>query len=60
MNRRVEIVDLASGERVVTAIEVLSPANKLPGKAREAYRANQRDFIAAGVNFVEIDLIRQG
>ncbi len=60
VNQRVEIVDLGSGERVVTAIEVLSPANKLPGKAREAYRAKQRDFIAGGINLVEIDLVRQG
>jgi hypothetical protein len=59
-NRRVEIIDLSSGERVVTAIEVLSPANKLPGKAREAYRAKQREFLAGGVNFVEVDLVRQG
>jgi Protein of unknown function (DUF4058) len=60
VDRRVEIIDLAFGERVVTAIEVLSPANKLPGRAREAYRAKQRDFIAGGVNFIEIDLVRQG
>ena len=60
LDRRVEIIDLASGERVVTAIEVLSPSNKLPGRARDAYRAKQRDFIAGGVNFIEIDLVRQG
>jgi hypothetical protein len=60
VDRRVEIIDVAAGERVVTAIEVLSPANKLPGRAREAYRAKQRDFIAGGVNLVEIDLVRQG
>lgn len=60
VDRHVEIIDLASGERVVTAIELLSPANKLPGRSREAYRAKQRDFLAGGVNLVEIDLVRQG
>lgn len=60
VDRHVEIVDLASAERVVTAIEVFSPANKLSGRAREAYRAQQRDFVAGGVNLVEIDLVRHG
>src|SRR5437867_3491489 len=60
VDRRVEIIDLTSGERVVTAIEVLSPSNKQPGPARDAYRAKQRDFIWAGVNLVEIDLVRKG
>ena len=45
--------------QLVTVIEVLSPANK-----REdgwlAYRQKQRDFIASGVNLVEIDLIHGG
>jgi hypothetical protein len=60
VDRRVEIIDPASGGRVVTAIEVLSPSNKLPGRAREAYQSKQRDFLAAGVNLVEIDLVRKG
>jgi len=60
VHRRVEIIDPASGGRVVTAIEVLSPSNKLPGRARVAYKSKQRDFISAGVNLVEIDLVREG
>jgi hypothetical protein len=60
VHRRVEIIDPASGGRVVSAIEVLSPSNKLPGRARRAYLSKQRDFLAAGVNLVEVDLIRQG
>jgi hypothetical protein len=60
VDRRVEIYDPASGGRVVTAIEVLSPSNKLPGPASLAYRSKQRDFLAAGVNLVEIDLVRAG
>jgi hypothetical protein len=60
LDRRVEIVDQSSGEHVVTAIEVLSPANKLPGKAREAYRSKRSEFVAGGANFIEVDLVRQG
>jgi hypothetical protein len=60
VDRHVEILDPASGGRVVTAIEVLSPSNKLPGRTRAAYRSKQRAFLAGGVNLVEIDLIRQG
>jgi len=60
VHRHVEIIDPASGGRVVTAIEVLSPSNKLPGRAREAYKTKQRDYRASQVNLVEIDLVREG
>lgn len=60
VHRWLEINDPSSGGRVVTAIEVLRPSNKLPGPARTAYRSKQRDFLAAGINLVEIDLIRKG
>jgi len=60
VDRRVEIIDPSSGGRVVTAIEVLSPSNKLPGRGRTAYQSKQRAFIAGGVNLVEIDLVREG
>ncbi len=60
VDRHVEIIDPASGGRVVTAIEVPSPSNKLPGRPRLAYEDKQRAFLAAGVNFVEIDLVRKG
>ena len=58
--RHVQILDLSSGERVVTAIEVLSPTNKLTQTGRDDYRRKQRDYLAAGVNLVEIDLLRCG
>jgi Protein of unknown function (DUF4058) len=60
VDRRVEIIDPSSGNRVVTAIEVLSPGNKLSGLARDAYKTKQKDFLAAGVNLAEIDLVRKG
>jgi hypothetical protein len=46
--------------RVITAIELLSPANKVGEPGRKAYRKKQQDFIVAGVSLVEIDLIRDG
>lgn len=58
--RHVEIIDLTTRERVVTAIEVLSPTNKLPGRGRDEYREKQHLYRRGGVNLVEIDLIRQG
>lgn len=58
--RHVQILDVSSGERVVTAIEVLSPTKKLTLSGREDYRRKQRDYLNAGVNLVEIDLLRGG
>jgi Protein of unknown function (DUF4058) len=56
----VEIIDVKSGHRVVTAIELLSPANKSAGKGRQLYLKKRRDQQSAGVNTVEIDLLRRG
>jgi len=58
--RHLEIVDLNSGNRVVTAIQLLIPANKQEVAGRSAYRRKQREYIEAGVNLVEIDFIRTG
>ena len=50
-------VRTASGE-LITVIEVLSPANKTTH--REAYRTKRANYVASGVNVVEIDLLRSG
>lgn len=55
--RWVEIRDTNS--RLITVIEVLSPANKR-GPGRTVYVQKQQDYLAAGVNLVEIDLLRLG
>ncbi|MGL6076037.1 MAG: DUF4058 family protein [Fimbriiglobus sp.] len=56
----VEILD-AKSRRLVTAIEILSPSNKTRGDAGfDAYREKQAEFLAAGVNLVEIDWLRAG
>lgn len=58
--RHVEIVDVEAGDRVVTAIELLSITNKDTTDGRFRYQTKQRAYRAAGVNLVEIDLLRQG
>jgi hypothetical protein len=56
----IEIVDAASGNRVVTVIEMVSPSNKVPGQGKELYLKKQSEVIAAGASLVEIDLTRAG
>jgi len=58
--RSIQIIDTRSGNRLVTAIEFLSPGNKSREAGRAAYRQMQRDLWSAGVNLVEIDLLREG
>jgi hypothetical protein len=49
------------GRRLVTAVEVLSRSNKAGrSEGRKAYLKKQREFLAARVNVVEIDLLRGG
>jgi hypothetical protein len=57
VDRHVQIVDISSNNRVVTAIELLSPGNKRAGAFNRRYRRKVRDYIRAGVNVVEIDLL---
>jgi hypothetical protein len=56
----IEILDLQSGKRVVTVIEVVSPANKFPGKGRQAYQEKQGQVLRSDTHLVEIDLLRAG
>ncbi|MCW5558622.1 MAG: DUF4058 family protein [Verrucomicrobiae bacterium] len=56
--RRVVIHDRKG--RLVSVIEVLSPANKEEGPERSRYVGKRRALIRGGVNLVEIDLVRQG
>lgn len=54
----VEIRDVAKN-RLITAIEILSPVNKkAPGLER--YREKRLDLHRAGVHLLELDLIRRG
>lgn len=58
--RHIAIVDTRTGSPVVTAIEVLSPANKVGVVKRDEYRHKQTEYLRGGVNLVEIDLVRAG
>ncbi len=55
----VELRDVAQG-RLVTAIEILSPVNKRPGKGLDEYRAKRETVLSANAHLLEIDLLRQG
>jgi hypothetical protein len=49
------------GDRLVTVIEILSPANKRAGSYdRTLHLAKRDELIVTGVNVVEIDLLRAG
>jgi hypothetical protein len=54
----VEIRDAAE-ERLVTAIEVLSPTNKR-GNGREEYLAKRNQILRTETHLIEIDLLRRG
>jgi hypothetical protein len=56
----INILDRESGNRLVTVIEILSLANKLPGKGQRDYRRKQEDLQRARISLVEIDLLRRG
>jgi hypothetical protein len=56
----VTILDPASGQKVVTVIEALSPTNKYPGAGRDSYLAKQSEVRQSAANLVEIDLLRAG
>lgn len=58
--RNIEIIDIASGNRVVTAVEVLSPANKSSEAGKQRYLKKQVSYLESDTNLVEIDLLRSG
>ena len=45
-------------QELVTAIEILSPANKPSGKGRETYLQKRQNVLASYTHLVEIDLLR--
>lgn len=58
VDRFVQVIDVANGGQVVTAIEVLSPWNKSAGRLNDDYCRKLDDYARAGVSIVEIDLLR--
>ncbi len=55
----VQIMD-AKGGRIVTAVEIVSPADKVQGAGRRAYLRKREEFVRSETNLVEIDLVRAG
>lgn len=49
-----------SDERVVTVLEILSPANKRAGSGREQYSEKRLGIFSTRTHMVEIDLLRAG
>ncbi len=47
-------------KKVITAIEIISPANKNAGKGRESYCDKRLKIFGSKTNLVEIDLLRSG
>jgi hypothetical protein len=58
--RYVAIADRDRDDRLVTAIELISPGNKEGAAAREEYRDRCRELLETGASLVEIDLVRSG
>ncbi|MGC8643364.1 MAG: DUF4058 family protein [Isosphaeraceae bacterium] len=56
----IEIIDIRSGRKVVTVIEILSPSNKAPGPGRNLYVKKQEELKEGRVSLVEVDLLRAG
>jgi len=48
------------GKRLVTVIEILSRANKVTGKDRDAFAAKRDGYLESDVHYLELDLLRTG
>jgi hypothetical protein len=56
----IQILDLQTGQQVVTVIELVSPRNKFAGPGRDVYEAKQSEVMQSTAHLVEIDLLRAG
>ncbi len=56
----IEIINISSGNKVVTILEVLSPTNKSAGAGKTEYKRKQREICNSDTSLVEIDLLRGG
>src|SRR5207253_1846206 len=57
--KELKILDVHK-QRVVTVLEILSPANKNPNQDRDTYLMKRNEYLATGINLIEIDLLRSG
>lgn len=57
--RYLEVRELATGA-VITAIELLSPKNKIAGTGRTTYQQKRQAILSSLTHLIEIDLLRGG
>ena len=57
--RYLEIREIAT-QKVITAVELLSPSNKRTGEGRQQYLSKRQSVLNSQTNLVEIDLLRAG
>ncbi|MGB3765798.1 MAG: DUF4058 family protein [Phormidesmis sp.] len=55
--RYLEVREVNS-DQVITAIEMLSPANKRKGKGRDIYETKRAAILSSASHFIEVDLLR--
>ena len=61
--RREAFIDIVAARQsgsVITAIELLSPANKATGRGREEYQRKQKQVLDSDTHFLEVYLLRSG
>jgi hypothetical protein len=58
--RYLELRDTQQVDKILTVIEVLSPANKRPGPGRAAYLEKRLAVLSSDTSLVEIDVLRAG
>lgn len=56
----VEVRDPRRKHRLITFIEIVSPANKTPGPDRDSFLDKHHEVLASDASLVEIDLLRGG
>ena len=59
VERYLEVRDVVTGE-VITAIEILSPTNKLTREGRRQYERKRLTVLGSATHLIEIDLLRSG
>jgi hypothetical protein len=57
--RYLEIFEVAT-KKLITVLEILSPANKRAGEGRSLYESKRIKILATKTNLIEIDLLRSG
>jgi hypothetical protein len=57
---RIEILDAYNEMKLVSLLEVVSPANKAAGHGPASYKAKQEQTLAPDCHLIQIDPMRRG